>query len=150
MNRGAWWLQSTGLQRVVHNWATQHIGINICWRKGREAGLSGHSHSGSLREGDLVLETSSKVVLSSGKTTGPLNRHIHNSLNVSDVVFSWQNPRRADSWRVPTDTHSRKDKSFSAVLKGNLSGAFSLWDFSQACFSRIQIRKRYMYVCLVV
>ena len=56
------------------------LGSTSVEESGREAGLSGHSHSGSLKEGDLVLETSSKVVLSSGKTTGPLNLHIHSSL----------------------------------------------------------------------
>ena len=150
MNRGAWWLESMGLQRVGHNWVTSHVGINICWRKGREAGLSGYSCGGSVREGELVLEWASRVVLSSGKMPCPLNHHIHNSLTEWCGV---QRPesRRADSWKVPIDAHSRKDnKSSSAALKGDLSGAFSLWDFSQTCFSRIQIPKRYIYVCLAV
>ena len=29
MNKGAWWLQSTGLQRVGHDWATKHSTKNL-------------------------------------------------------------------------------------------------------------------------
>lgn len=62
--------------------------------------------------------------------TGPLYLHVHNSLDVSHVVsdeevlFNGDDPRRADSCGVPTDTLSSKgNKSVLVSLKGNLSGA---------------------------
>lgn len=79
------------------------------------------------REGDLELEWSLKVFLSSKEMTGPLYLHAHGMW----ATWPWMRRfssaqtilKRADSWRVPTDIHSSKgNKPFMASLKGILSG----------------------------